>query len=357
MAIFQDCTSISQSRHIHHPSSTFPTMVNTKPVNIILGTANFGEEKGSWWNESDSHVLQAFSLLQKYGHNKLDSAQAYLGSEARLGSLQAGTRHNLSIDTKWRGGWAQEPNANSADNILATAKDSIQKLGVSSVDIFYIHAPIYNHPLEDTLSGVDAAHKAGLFKHFGLSNFPSADVQKVYDICRQENFVLPSVYQGNYSAVARAQETELLPLLRKLNMSFYAYSPIAGGFLTKTREQIEGGKTRFSPDQMYGLYHRMYVKDKFMSALEAWAGIAEDEGVSRAELAYRWIVYSSSLRPEFGDGIVVGASNAGQLEQTLEACARGPLSEGTVRRIEGIWEMVKEDAIVDNYQAVFGGKN
>jgi aryl-alcohol dehydrogenase-like predicted oxidoreductase len=165
------------------------------------------------------------------------------------------------------------------------------------------------------------------------------------------------VYQGNYSAVARAQEIELLPLLRKLKIAFYAYSPIAGGFLTKSHEQIESGSTRFSPDQMYGLYHKMYVKDKFMEALEAWEGIARDEGVSKAELAYRWIMYNSALKAEFGDGIVIGASNAGQLEQTLVACAKGPLSEGVVRRIEAIWEIVKDEACVDNYQAVFGGKS
>lgn len=140
-------------------------------------------------------------------------------------------------------------------------------------------------------------------------------------------------------------------------MAFYAYSPIVGGFLTKSREQIESGSTRFSPDQMYGLYHKMHVKDNFMKALEAWEGIAKDEGVSKAELAYRWIVYNSELKPEFGDGIVVGASNAGQLEQTLAACAKGPLSAGAAQRIQAVWEMVKDEACVNNYQAIFGGRS
>jgi aryl-alcohol dehydrogenase-like predicted oxidoreductase len=150
-------------KDIHYTQNPTSTMANASTLNIVLGTASFGDEKGSWWNEFDDHILQAFSLLKKYGHNKLDSAQAYAGSEAKLGSLQAGPHHGLTIDTKWRGGWAREPNANTADNILATAKDSLQKLAVPSVEIFYIHAPIYDHPLEDTLSGVNAAHKAGLF--------------------------------------------------------------------------------------------------------------------------------------------------------------------------------------------------
>nr|GFD59379.1 hypothetical protein [Tanacetum cinerariifolium] len=83
---------------------------------------------------------------------------------------------------------------------------------------------VYDTPLEETLSGVSAAHEAGMFRRFGLSNYPPADVQKMYDVCKANNFVTPSVYQGNYSAVARGQEERLLPLLRKLGIASYAYS-------------------------------------------------------------------------------------------------------------------------------------
>ena len=340
-------TFFTQSTHFH--------MANRGTVSIVLGTANFGYED-NWWGESDAHILEAFSLLKKYGHSKLDSAQQYAGSEAKLGAFRAGTEHGLSIDTKWLGGWAREENANKKESIVATAKISLQKLGVASVDVFYLHAPVYDTPLEETLSGVSAAYEAGMFQRFGLSNYPPADVQKVYDVCKANNFVLPTVYQGNYSAVARGQEDRLLPLLRKLGIAFYAYSPIAGGFLTKSREQIEGGKTRFSADQMYGLYHKMYVKDAFLKALGEWGRIAHEEGVSKTELAYRWIVFNSALRPEHGDAIVIGASTSTQLEQTLIACQKGPLSEQAVGRIEAVWEMVKGEAYVDNYQAVFGAK-
>lgn len=248
------------------------------------------------------------------------------------GKIHAGIHHGLVIDTKWRGGWAREEGANNRENILAAAKQSVSKLNVLMVDIFYIHAPVYNVPLEEYLSGVNDAYKAGMFQRFGLSNYPPADVQKVYEVCKANNFVLPSVYQGNYSALARAQEQQLLPLLRKLNIAFYAYSPIAGGFLTKTREQIESGTTRFSPDQMYGLYHKMYVKDVFLQALEEWASIAIEAGVSKAELAYRWVRFNSALKPEYGDSVVIGASSAVQLEETLKACAKGPLSERAIER-------------------------
>ncbi|KAJ0383238.1 hypothetical protein COL922a_010884 [Colletotrichum nupharicola] len=208
---------------------------------------------------------------------------------------------------------------------------------------------------EETLAGINDAHKAGLFRRLGLSNYPPTEVQRLYDVAKDNGFVLPTVYQGNYSAVARKPEADLFPVLRKLGISFVAYSPIAGGFLTKTREQIESGGTRFSPDQMFGIYHKLYVKDSYLSALEEWGKIAEEEQISKAELAYRWVVYHSILRKEHGDGIVFGSSSVSQMEETLLACNRGPLSEKAVGAIEQIWEKVKDEAGVDNDQTVFSG--
>ncbi|KAI8653433.1 HET domain-containing protein [Fusarium keratoplasticum] len=170
----------------------------------------------------------------------------------------------------------------------------------------------------------------------------------------ENNYVLPSVYQGNYSAITHKAEEELFPLLRKLGVAFYAYSPIAGGVLAKSPAQIKAGGMRFSPDQMYGLYHQMYVKDALLDALDDWEGIPTREGVSKAELAYRWIVHHSELKGSYGDGVVVGASRPSQLEETLSFCDGGPLTDAAVEGIQAIWDKVKDCAPTDNCQAVRG---
>lgn len=144
-------------------------------------------------------------------------------------------------------------------------------------------------------------------------------------------------------------------MLQKLGISFYAYSPIAGGFLTKTRAKIEGGGTRFSKGEMFGIYHKLFVKDSFLDALGKWEHIAANEAVSKAEMAYRWIAYNSVLKPELGDGLVIGASSPEQLDQTLGFLDKGPLSEKAVKAIDELCEGVKHDAIADNFQAVMGG--
>lgn len=200
------------------------------------------------------------------------------------------------------------------------------------------------------LSAINELHKAGVFKRFGLSNFVASDVQTVYDHCEKNGFVKPTVYQGNYSPVARRQDTELLPTLRKLSISFYAYSPLAGGFLTKTKQDIVDGKGRFGPTGMgNGMYLKMYGKPELLESLAFWESIARDAGVTRAELAYRWVKYNSPLSPEHGDGIIVGTSSLKQLEQTLEGLNRGPLPAQVVEKIDAMWETVKHVAPLDNY--------
>ncbi|KAJ7770056.1 NADP-dependent oxidoreductase domain-containing protein [Mycena metata] len=80
-------------------------------------------------------------------------------------------------------------------------------------------------------NGINTAYTAGRFRRFGLSNFTPADVQRVYNMCNEKGYPLPTVYQGTYSAVARKPEAELIPLLRKLRIALYIYSPISGGLV------------------------------------------------------------------------------------------------------------------------------
>ena len=90
-------------------------------------------------------------------------------------------------------------------------------------------APDHKTPIEETLEAINEVHKQGHFKRFGLSNYQAEDVERIYKHCKEHNYVLPTVYQGNYSPVARKQEQLLFPTLRKYNIAFYAYSPLAGG--------------------------------------------------------------------------------------------------------------------------------
>ena len=217
--------------------------------------------------------------------------------------------------------------------------------------MYYLHAPDRRVPWKETLSGLNELHQQGAFKRLGLSNFLASEVEEVIRVAKENNFVVPSVYQGNYSAVARRADDELFPTLRKHNIAFYAYSPIAGGFLSKSKAELTDPQGRFGQDNPLGkIYNSMYNRPSFVAALEKWEQIAQSEGVSRAELAYRWVVYHSKLQGDQGDAVIVGARNEQQLRGTMQAVKKGPLSNGAVEKINEIWESIKADAWLDNFE-------
>ncbi|KAJ7770044.1 NADP-dependent oxidoreductase domain-containing protein [Mycena metata] len=110
------------------------------------------------------------------------------------------------------------PGSSMGKTIPQHAKETIERLGVDKVDIYVLHPRCLTRR----------------FRRFGLSNFTPADVQRVYNMCKEKGYPLSTVYQGTYNAVVRKPEAELIPLLRKLGLGLYIYSPISGGLLTKT---------------------------------------------------------------------------------------------------------------------------
>nr|POF26221.1 oxidoreductase siro [Quercus suber] len=318
--------------------------MSSQGIQTIYGGAAIRPDYGFGKPE---RLEQVFSILTAAGVKTIDTAALYGPSEELLGQAHVGEK--FTVDTKTKGSFVTQDGA-SRENVIADAKNSRAMLG-TTVDVFYMHSP--GHPgtsMEETLKGVKEVYESGFFKRFGLSNYKAEDVEKMYNLCKEIGAPVPSVYQGNYGPVARKQEELLFPTLRKLGISFYAYSPLAGGFLTKTKQDIEDGKGRFDPNSSMGaLYRGLYARPAYLEALEKWEAIAKEEGVTRAELAYRWVKYSSPLKPENGDGIIIGASSDKQLEETLERLTHGPLSEKALKGIDDVWETVKHEAPVDNY--------
>jgi aflatoxin B1 aldehyde reductase len=226
------------------------------------------------------------------------------------------------------------------------------------VNNFYIHAPDHKVPLEETLAGINDLYEAGKFNNFGLSNFNAEEIKDVVRVAKENNYVLPTVYQGNYSAVARQLDSDILPTLRDNGIAFYAYSPIAGGFLTKTTAQLTSasgtkGEGRWDPKSAMGsFYHALYGKPTFFEALDKWNAISEAAGIPKAALAYRWVAFHSALDARLGDALVIGASSLNQVKQTAAALKAGPLPDEVAAQISGLWEIVKNDAVANNFDVM-----
>lgn len=297
-------------------------------------------------NLPKNQLEDVLQLLEKYSVKDLDTARIYPGSEKSIGELNLSASY--TIHTK---AVAFQERSLSKDSIVESIGESLSLLKTDKVETFYLHCPDPATPIEETLEAVDELYKDGKFVHFGLSNYPASDVRKIYEYAASKGYVLPTVYQGNYNAVSRKIEKDLFPVLRELKIAFYAYSPIAGGFLARTSQEIEEGvKGRFDKSTQIGqMYQKLYNRPSLLKALHEWNTIAEKAGVSKAALAYRWIAYHSALREEYGDAVIIGGRTPGQVSETLEAIAEGPLKDDIAAHIENVWELVKDEAPVDNY--------
>jgi aflatoxin B1 aldehyde reductase len=294
--------------------------------------------------------LQALlDILKSKGIQKIDTARVYGDSEKCLGEVKAA--QSFTIDTKSP---AFVPKALTGSSLADGIQTSLSLLGTEKVDIYYLHAPDNDTPIEETVDAIQELHRQGKFERFGLSNFLPDDVRKIHAYARSKGGVVPSVYQGNYNAFARTIEQSLFPILRELGIAFYAYSPLAGGFFAKHPDDLESKKAegRFDPSTMSGqMYNTMYTKPAVIEALRQWNRIADTAGDSSVNLAYRWAIFHSKLNAGLGDAVILGASRPAQLEKTLSALDAGPLKSETVEQIEQLWKLIEKDAPLDNYHS------
>ncbi|KAJ7464753.1 NADP-dependent oxidoreductase domain-containing protein [Mycena galericulata] len=264
---------------------------------------------------------------------------------AAVGFQERGLKVSTKIfPTKGRGmGWltADEFSHSPAD-IRAGLKQSLAALKTDKLDIFYLHVPDRSVPYEDTLREINKIYTEGTFERFGLSNYMAWEVAQICEICKRNGWVLPTVYQGMYNAQHRGVESELFPCLRAYGISFYAYNPLAGGFLTSryTREQttFDYGD-RFNPERKYGALGRMrYWNEANFKALDLLRPVLGPHGMTESEAALQWLANHSALKKESGDAVIVGASNPKHLEENLAALDKGPLPADVLAALDAGWE-------------------
>lgn len=298
--------------------------------------------------EDPSKIRSLIDALVAGGVHEIDTAQGYGDAEIILGG-SGETVIPFAVATKIPGVIA--PGSLRRDEVVRRTQESLHKLRVKQIDILYLHSPDPSIRIEETLAGIQELFVAGAFRRFGLSNHTTKEVQNVYDHQQSKGWVLPSVCQGIYNPITRHCESDLLPLLRKLGIAFYAYSPTAGGFLAKTKQQVLDGVGRFGTEDAQGaFYNELYNKPALLEVLKPWADIAEDAGTAPYQLASRWVAYNSCLRAEYGDALIMGAKDVEQLKENLACLKEGPLPSEICRRIDGIWKLdgVRQEApIVD----------
>lgn len=311
----------------------------------VLGTMTFGATSGGPTSEEDSCSMMA-TFLQGGSHIELDTAFMYEQGESEriIGRfLQKQPGLPVFIATK-ANPWEESGKSLSPESIRFQLTSSLKNLQRENVDLFYLHGPDYNTPIEQTLSAVNELHKEGKFKELGLSNFAAWQVTNIVHICRKNGWIVPTVYQGMYNAITRNVEEELFQALREFGIRFYAFNPLAGGLLSGRYRDFEEkpSEGRFSTRPHY---LARYWKKEVFDGINMIIKECEKHNISLAEASFRWMTSHSLLETSKGDGIIIGASKRSHYDDNMRMCAdRTPLPQEIVDAFDKAWKITKADS-------------
>ncbi|KAJ3937098.1 MAG: Aldo/keto reductase [Lentinula lateritia] len=330
-------------------------------LNIVMGAATFGEEGRPTVRIHDLDEIGALlDIFRLHGHTDVDTAYFYTGgtSEVVLGKIDWKSK-GLKLETKLPAIFNEEQKTvhGTEESVSHTYEDikshllkSLKALDTEQLEIFYLHTPDRSTPYEVTMEAINALHREGYFRKFGISNYTSWEVAELVGICRANGYVVPSVYQGLYNAVHRAVEPELITCLRKFGISFYAFNPLGGGFFTgrySSSEDDVGEGTRFDPSayetkvMLNTQTYTRYWNKHYFEATSAVRAIADAHELSMAEVALRWLCHHSVLKRDFGDSVLIGASSLKHVKQNLVDLEKGPLPENVIEALDKGWETVR----------------
>ena len=302
---------------------------NNRPL-TILGTMTFGQQVDE---QTADAIVGSFIDA---GHTHIDTANKYTDgkTEEILGRiLTPSQREKIYLATKV---YPQPDGGLQPESVIEQVETSLKRLKADCVDLLYLHMPDGKTPIRKTLETCQRLFGQGKFRELGLSNYAAWQVADIWHICKKEDCVLTTGYQGLYNAITRSVEPELFPSLRHFGIRFYAYNPLAGGFLTGKYKTIEkmpsDGRFALNPS-----YQKRYWKDTYFNALAIIRKSCESNKISMGEASLRWLYHHSLLQGSHRDGCIIGATKMTQLEENLRAGDAGKLPEIVVEAFEKAW--------------------
>jgi L-glyceraldehyde 3-phosphate reductase len=266
-----------------------------------------------------------FDLANNYG-------PPYGSAEESFGRVMAtdfrDLRDELIVSTKagydmWPGPYGQ--GGGSRKYLLASLDQSLGRMGLDYVDIFYSHRFDPNTPLEETLGALDSAVRQGKALYVGISSYSAAKTREAAGILRQLGTPL-LIHQPSYSLFNRWIEPDLLEVLGEEGIGCIAFSPLAQGLLT---DRYLGGVPEGSRASAEGSLRPEMLNDENLAKIRALGAIAEGRGQKLSQLALSW-----SLRDPRVTSALIGVSSIAQLEDNVGALQNLDFTEQELSEID-----------------------
>jgi len=303
---------------------------------LCLGTMTFGG-KGYWkaiGEQTQEEVNKLTKTAIDSGINFIDTANAYSEgvSETMLGKALFSLgiqRQQVVIATKLRlrmGSGANQVGL-SRLHISDSVEDSLQRLGISHIDLLYIHGVDTLTPLEETMRGLEDVVRSGKVRYIGISNHPAWMVAKANGIADKMGWTKFVALQNYYSIAARDVEREIIPLALSEGIALMPWSPLAGGFLSgkfNRNSEVAGDSRRDTFD------FPPLNKAKAYDIIDVLMQIGENHKVSAAQVALAYILKKPSVT-----SIIIGAKKHDQLMDNI-AATKLQLSEDEMLQLDTI---------------------
>jgi len=283
-----------------------------------------------------------FDLANNYG-------PPYGSAEDNFGEILRkdfrGLRNELLISTK--AGWDMWPGpygeGGSRKYMLASLDESLARMGLEYVDIFYSHRPTVDVPLEETMGALVQAVRQGKALYVGISSYSPQRTLDAEEFLRSEGVPL-LIHQPSYSMLNRWAETELLDTLEQLGVGCIAFSPLAQGLLTN---KYLNGVPEDSRANNGLSFQKEFLSEDNLRRVRALNEIARGRGQSLAQMAIAWV-----LRDTRVTSALIGARNVEQLDNSLDALNRIEFTTAELREIDryaqesgiDLWKGARESA-------------
>lgn len=283
---------------------------------LCLGCMTFGEpDRGNHaWTLPEESSKPLIKQALEAGINFFDTANSYSdgSSEEIVGRAlrEYARRDEIVVATKVYFPMSNLSGGLSRANILQSIDDSLKRLGMDYVDLLQIHRWDYNTPLEETLEALDAVVRAGKARHIGASSMYAWQFARALYTADRHGWTRFVSMQDQYNLIQREEEREMHPLCLAENIAVLPWSPLARGRLT--RPWGETTARDVSDEVSKKLYSQSQQNDEAIA--RRVAVIAEDKGISRAQVALAWMLSKPAVTAP-----IIGASRAEQLDDLVGA--------------------------------------
>lgn len=278
---------------------------------IGLGCNNFGFVANMDVAASRKVIDQAINS----GINFFDTSDSYGTSEDILGEVLGERRKQIVLATKFgsKKNALGEKSGASRGYILAECEESLRRLRTDYIDLYQIHYPDPNTPIEETLRALDDLVKSGKVRYVGCSNFSARQLHEASDAASKHKLTMFVSSQDEYSLVVRDLEGEQLPMIEKLGLSELPYFPLASGLLTGKYKKGQSAPKGSRLGEKQALADR-YHHEENLEKVERLRRFAEQRGHTLLELAFSWLLSHSAVA-----SVIAGATKPEQIEANAKA--------------------------------------